>query len=62
MVNMNNSLKRFIEKNIELIELEEIEKLYELIENESPEKYGFESVNGKYIKEFNIVVDEVKNA
>ena len=37
MVVMNNSLKRFIEKNIELIELEEIEKLYELIEDESPE-------------------------
>lgn len=37
MVNMNNSLKRFIEKNIELIELDEIEKLYELIANESPD-------------------------
>ena len=35
MVNMNNSLKRFIEANIELIELGEIEKLYQLIENES---------------------------
>lgn len=37
MVNMNNALKRFIETNIELIELEEIEKLYELIANESPD-------------------------
>ena len=35
MVNMNKSLKRFIEKNIELIELGEIEKLYELIAAES---------------------------
>lgn len=37
MVNINNALKRFIETNIELIELEEIEKLYELIANESPD-------------------------
>lgn len=37
MVNINNSLKRFIEANIELIELGEIEKLYELIANESPD-------------------------
>ena len=36
MVNINNALKRFIETNIELIELEEIEKLYELVANESP--------------------------
>ena len=34
---MNNSLKRFIEKNIELIELGEIEKVYELIATESPD-------------------------
>lgn len=37
MVNINNALKRFIEANIELIELEDIEKLYELIANESPD-------------------------
>lgn len=37
MVNINTSLKRFIEANIELIELGEIEKLYELIANESPD-------------------------
>ena len=37
MVIINNALKRFIETNIELIELGEIEKLYELIENESPD-------------------------
>lgn len=37
MVIINSSLKRFIEKNIELIELGEIKKLYELIENESPD-------------------------
>lgn len=37
MVTMNNSLKRFIEKNIELIELGEIEKLYELIAAQSVE-------------------------
>ena len=36
MVNINNALKRFIEANIELIELGEIEKLYELLANESP--------------------------
>ena len=35
MVSINNALKRFIETNIELIELGEIEKLYELIANES---------------------------
>lgn len=37
MVNINNALKRFIETNIELIELGEVEKLYELIANESPD-------------------------
>lgn len=37
MVTINNALKRFIEKNIELIELGEIEKLYDLIANESPD-------------------------
>ena len=37
MVVMNNSLKRFIEKNIELIELGEIEKLYELVAAQSVE-------------------------
>ena len=37
MVDINNSLKRFIETNIELIELGEVKKLYELIENESPD-------------------------
>ena len=37
MVNISNALKRFIETNIELIELGEIEKLYELIANESPD-------------------------
>lgn len=36
MVIINNTLKRFIEKNIELIELDEIEKLYKLLVNESP--------------------------
>ena len=36
MVSINNALKRFIEANIELIELGEVEKLYELIANESP--------------------------
>ena len=37
MVVINNALKRFIESNIELIELGEIEKLYDLIANESPD-------------------------
>lgn len=37
MVNINTALKRFIEANIELIELGEIEKLYELIADESPD-------------------------
>jgi hypothetical protein len=36
MRELTKSLQRFIETNIELIELGEIEKLYELLENESP--------------------------
>ena len=37
MVITNKALKRFIEANIELIELDEVKKLYELIENETPD-------------------------
>lgn len=51
MVNINNALKRFIEANIELIELEEIEKLYELIENESPDNI---SAFGSILKSLDI--------
>ena len=37
MVSINNALKRFIEANIELIELGEVEKLYELVASQSPD-------------------------
>ena len=51
MVNINNALKRFIETNIELIELGEVEKLYELIANESPENI---SAFGSILKSLDI--------
>lgn len=51
MVVINNALKRFIEANIELIELGEVEKLYELIENESPDNI---SAFGSILKSLDI--------
>ena len=51
MVVINNALKRFIEANIELIELGEIEKLYELIANESPDNI---STFGSILKSLDI--------
>ena len=51
MVNINNALKRFIETNIELIELGEVEKLYELVANESPDNI---STFGSILKSLDI--------